>query len=174
MKGKAANPNTVTNMTLVNAKSQSKAASLIQKIGKGKRKAKVELSKGNMKYLGKLVKEMKKQMLPYEKQAGNVFTFLNYLEKEAQSKSKRITLMLAFEELDKIKSDDDYKNIHEVKWTHSGEWPHPGVAAMKTLTDISAYTEYIAKLNDLFLITLSPIIHHLQFTTYNYLSFSLL
>lgn len=46
--------------------------------------------------------------------------------------------------------DDDYKNIHEVKWTHSGEWPHPGVAAMKTLTDISAYTEYIAKLNDLF------------------------
>ena len=70
MKGKAANPNTVTNMTLVNAKSQSKAASLIQKIGKGKRKAKVELSKGNMKYLGKLVKEMKKQMLPYEKRCG--------------------------------------------------------------------------------------------------------
>ena len=103
MKGKAANPNTVTNMTLVNAKSQSKAASLIQKIGKGKRKAKVELSKGNMKYLGKLVKEMKKQMLPYEKQAGNVFTFLNYLEKEAQSKSKRITLMLSFEELDFLK-----------------------------------------------------------------------
>lgn len=45
---------------------------------------------------------------------------------------------------------DDYKHIREVKWTHSGEWPHPGVAAMKTLTDISAYTEYIAKLNDLF------------------------
>ena len=103
MKGKAANPNTVTNMTLVNAKSQSKAASLIQKIGKGKRKAKVELSKGNMKYLGKLVKEMKKQMLPYEKQAANVFTFLNYLEKEAQSKSKKITLMLSFEELDFLK-----------------------------------------------------------------------
>ena len=103
MKGKVANPNTVNNMTLVNAKSQSKAASLVQKIGKGKRKAKVELSKGNMKYLGKLVKEMKKQMLPYEKQAGNVFTFLNYLEKEAQSKSKKITLMLSFEELDFLK-----------------------------------------------------------------------
>ncbi len=103
MKGKVANPNTVNNMTLVNAKSQSKAASLVQKIGKGKRKAKVELSKGNMKYLGKLVKEMKKQMLPYEKQAANVFTFLNYLEKEAQSKSKKITLMLSFEELDFLK-----------------------------------------------------------------------
>ena len=103
MKGKVANPNTVNNMTLVNAKSQSKAASLVQKIGKGKRKAKVELSKGNMKYLGKLVKEMKKQMLPYAKQAANVFTFLNYLEKEAQSKSKKITLMLSFEELDLLK-----------------------------------------------------------------------
>lgn len=45
---------------------------------------------------------------------------------------------------------DDYKHIREVKWTHSGEWPHPGTAAMKTLTDISAYTEYITKLNDLF------------------------
>ena len=117
MKGKAANPNTVTNMTLVNAKSQSKAASLIQKIGKGKRKAKVELSKGNMKYLGKLVKEMKKQMLPYEKQAGNVFTFLNYLEKEAQSKSKRITLMLSFEELDflKMQVKESTKAVEELR-----------------------------------------------------------
>ena len=119
MKGKAANPNTVTNMTLVNAKSQSKAASLIQKIGKGKRKAKVELSKGNMKYLGKLVKEMKKQMLPYEKQAGNVFTFLNYLEKEAQSKSKRITLMLSFEELDflKMQVKESTKAVEELRLT---------------------------------------------------------
>ena len=119
MKGEAANPNTVTNMTLVNAKSQSKAASLIQKIGKGKRKAKVELSKGNMKYLGKLVKEMKKQMLPYEKQAGNVFTFLNYLEKEAQSKSKRITLMLSFEELDflKMQVKESTKAVEELRLT---------------------------------------------------------
>ena len=119
MKGKAANPNTVTNMTLVNAKSQSKAASLIQKIGKGKRKAKVELSKGNMKYLGKLVKEMKKQMLPYEKQASNVFTFLNYLEKEAQSKSKKITLMLSFEELDflKMQVKESTKAVEELRLT---------------------------------------------------------
>ena len=45
---------------------------------------------------------------------------------------------------------DGYKHIRDVRWTHSGEWPHPGIAAMKTLTDISAYIEYIAKLNDLF------------------------
>ena len=89
MKRKAVNPSAVDTMA---ARTQNKAASLIQKIGRGKRNSKVELSKGNMKYLAKLVQEMKKQMLPYEKQASNVFTFLNYLEKEAQSKSKKITL----------------------------------------------------------------------------------
>ena len=31
--------------------------------------------------------------------------------------------------------DDEYKNIRQVDWTHNGEWPHPGQAVMKTLTD---------------------------------------
>lgn len=43
-----------------------------------------------------------------------------------------------------------YKNIRKVKWTHKGEWPHPGQAVMKTLTDITAYTDYVEKLNALF------------------------
>ena len=43
-----------------------------------------------------------------------------------------------------------YKNIRKVKWTHKGEWQHPGQAVMKTLTDISAYTNYVGKLNALF------------------------
>ena len=46
---------------------------------------------------------------------------------------------------------DEYRNIRKVKWTHKGEWPHPGMAAMKVLTDITPYTEYVAKMNDLFL-----------------------
>ena len=44
----------------------------------------------------------------------------------------------------------EYKNIRKVKWTDKGEWQHPGQAAMKTLTDITAYTDYVAKLNSLF------------------------
>ena len=44
----------------------------------------------------------------------------------------------------------EYKNIRKVKWTHKGEWPHPGQAVMKTLTDITAYTDYVEKLNTLF------------------------
>ena len=44
----------------------------------------------------------------------------------------------------------EYKNIRRVNWTHKGEWPHPGQAAMKTLTDITPYTDYVAQLNALF------------------------
>lgn len=45
---------------------------------------------------------------------------------------------------------DSYKNIRQVKWTHRGEWQHPGRAVMKTLTDITVYTDYVEKLNALF------------------------
>ena len=47
-------------------------------------------------------------------------------------------------------SRDDNKNVRKVNWTHKGEWPHPGQAAMKTLTDITSYTDYVEKLNGLF------------------------
>ena len=43
-----------------------------------------------------------------------------------------------------------YKHVRDVKWTHNGVWPHPGQAAMKTLTDITPYTDYVEKLNNLF------------------------
>ena len=45
---------------------------------------------------------------------------------------------------------DEYKNVRKVNWTHHGEWPHPGQTAMKTLTDITFYTDYVEKLNMLF------------------------
>ena len=48
-------------------------------------------------------------------------------------------------------SDSEYPHRRSVKWTHNGEWPHPsGQAAMKTLTDITPYTDYVEKLNTLF------------------------
>lgn len=46
--------------------------------------------------------------------------------------------------------DDDFQNIRHVSWTNNGEWDHPGQAVMKTLTDITAYTDYVAKLTALF------------------------
>ena len=44
----------------------------------------------------------------------------------------------------------EYGNIRTVEWINNGEWDHPGQAVMKTLTDITQYTEYVAKLNSLF------------------------
>ena len=46
--------------------------------------------------------------------------------------------------------NDKYGNIRKVNWTHKGEWPHPGQAVMKTLTDITSYTDYVEKLSALF------------------------
>lgn len=46
-------------------------------------------------------------------------------------------------------SRDKYKHIRKVKWTHKGEWQHPGQAVMKTLTEITSYSDYIQKLETL-------------------------
>ncbi len=43
-----------------------------------------------------------------------------------------------------------YKNTRKVRWTHKGEWQHPGQAVMKTLTDITSYTYYVNQLNAIF------------------------
>jgi 5-methylcytosine-specific restriction enzyme B len=46
---------------------------------------------------------------------------------------------------------NEYKHIHKIKWTHQGEWEHPGQAVAKTLTDITVYPEYVQKLEALFI-----------------------
>ena len=47
-------------------------------------------------------------------------------------------------------SRDTYKHIRKVDWQNNGEWEHPGQAVMKTLTNISAYPDYVQKLLDVF------------------------
>lgn len=46
--------------------------------------------------------------------------------------------------------EDTFRNIRQVDWTHKGKWQHPGQAAMKTLTDVTPYTDYVEKLELLF------------------------
>lgn len=46
-------------------------------------------------------------------------------------------------------SRSEYNHIHKIQWTHKGKWEHPRQAALKTLTDITPYTEYVEKLEDL-------------------------
>ncbi len=45
--------------------------------------------------------------------------------------------------------DSEYPNIRKVNWTNVGNWDHPGQAVLKTLTDITQYTDYVAQLNAL-------------------------
>lgn len=49
------------------------------------------------------------------------------------------------------KRNDSYKHVRKVKWTNVGEWNHPGQAVQKALTDITQYTEYVQKLESLFI-----------------------
>lgn len=45
---------------------------------------------------------------------------------------------------------DSYPNIRKVRWTHGGEWQTEDLLAMKTLTDITAYPDLVAKLDSFF------------------------
>ena len=48
-------------------------------------------------------------------------------------------------------SSAEYPHRRKVNWTHKGDWQHPGgQAAMKTLTDITPYSDYVEKLCALF------------------------
>lgn len=44
----------------------------------------------------------------------------------------------------------EYKNVLNVNWVKIQDQEHPGVAVAKRLTDITAYTDYVAKLNALY------------------------
>lgn len=48
------------------------------------------------------------------------------------------------------KSKETYCNLRKVEWTHVGEWNTESPQAMKTLTNITKYTDYVKKLNLLF------------------------
>lgn len=45
---------------------------------------------------------------------------------------------------------EEYNHIRTVNWTHHGEWPYPGKAAMKTLTDVTPYSDVVEKLKNIF------------------------
>ena len=47
-------------------------------------------------------------------------------------------------------SREEYKNTRKIEWTNKGEWDHPGQAVLKTLTDITQYTDYVLKLEAIF------------------------
>ena len=53
-------------------------------------------------------------------------------------------------QFDDSREDDDYYNIRQVRWTDHGEWPVTGKLPLKTLTDITPFTEMVSRLCALF------------------------
>lgn len=43
-----------------------------------------------------------------------------------------------------------YKHVRKVDWQYKGEWEHPDKAVVKTLTNITPYSDYVKKLLSLF------------------------
>ena len=121
---KMVNPNTVSNMDLINAKSQAKMQQIVQKVGKGKRKVNVTFSKMSRSYLTRMIEEMRKMMSQYEKQLPNVFGFFKYLENEvkitkANKKEKTKNVKLSYEEVDffKLQLKETLKGIEAQRAT---------------------------------------------------------
>jgi len=50
-------------------------------------------------------------------------------------------------------SRSEYRHIRKVDWTHHGEWDHEGQIVMKTLTNITPYTDYYKRMEDMFIVT---------------------
>ena len=44
----------------------------------------------------------------------------------------------------------EFCHIHKVRWTDKGEWEHPDQYVMKTLTDMTPYTDFLKKMQALF------------------------
>lgn len=44
----------------------------------------------------------------------------------------------------------EYPNIRKVKWTHKGSWQSSEMFAMKTLTDVTNYTDFVNKISGFF------------------------
>ena len=105
MKNRVVNPNNITDMDMINAKNQANMVSILQRIGKAKRKKELTLSKSSQKYLLQMIGEMKKQMKVYQNQLPNLFSFFNYVEKSLQIGKKEKwpkekKLLVSFDEQD--------------------------------------------------------------------------
>lgn len=114
------NQNRMTQVDMMNNQNQMAMASMVQKIGKGKRKYDVKVQKHNLKFLANICKMMQKQMAAYAEnpQTKGVITFLAYVEKECLNKN--LNIKMSFEELEFLKkslvgSVSELENV-KYKW----------------------------------------------------------
>ena len=105
MKSKTVNANSITDMDMMNVRSQASMAAQLQRVGLAKRKKVITLSKNGQKYLEQMIIEMEKQMKIYEKQLPNLFQFFAYMKIElnvanGKKREKQKNILVSFEEYD--------------------------------------------------------------------------
>lgn len=101
------------------------------------------------------MKEMHDPSLSYMNSAHATWQFANEIKVgdivfAKKGRSQIIGRGVVVSDYEYDESAGEYKNIRHVDWTHKGEWPHPGQAGVKTLTDITPYTDYVEQLCLLF------------------------
>lgn len=104
MKGQRVNPEKLNPMEMNSMSSMMGMMSILQKIGKGKRKYSVKLEKNHKKFLSRFMTDIKKQ---YEKmysdsQMKGILTFFDYVKSTSENKSAT-ELKLSYEEFDFLK-----------------------------------------------------------------------
>lgn len=102
---KMVNANRLNDMDIFNMKNQARLASSIQKIGKGKRKVEINLSKSSQKYLDQVIVELKKQMAENNAMLPNISSFFDYVQKnvhveKGQKREKYKKLLISYDEQD--------------------------------------------------------------------------
>lgn len=62
-----------------------------------------------------------------------------------------------------------YNNVRKVKWTHKGLWKFPDALALKTLTDVTPYTDYVDRLESLFEDVVDKVVKNPTYDAANFL-----
>lgn len=129
---KMMNANSMNDMTIMNAKSQAKQQQLMAKIGRGKRRVKVNLTKVARNYLNILNKEFEAEIkkiatADFNKTYPNIPHFIKYIDNETKitkenKKIKEKDVLFSFEEHDflKLQLRESIKALEksqkELKW----------------------------------------------------------
>ena len=104
MKGQRVNPEKLNPMEMNSMSSMMGMMSLLQKIGKGKRKYSVKLEKNHKKFLVRFMSDIKKQFAETyaDAQMKGVLTFFDYVKSTCENKATT-ELKLSYEEFDFLK-----------------------------------------------------------------------
>lgn len=105
MKSKMVNPNSISDMEIMNIKNQARMSQMLQNVGRGRRKVEIYLSKTSQKFIEQLAIELNKQMAEYGKKMPNIPDFFDYIIKcvhveKKQKREKYKKIMLSYDEKD--------------------------------------------------------------------------